>query len=467
MLKNISHNLSRRINTSVKKANRVNEQLSTGKRVNRAADDAAGLALACRANTRAASISRANQNINEAMSAIQLAEAGSSVIYDNLTKMLELAIQANNGIYSDEERNLLQMEYSALQESIQSISLGSSHQDHLTVLNAGWVQLAFAIDVSGSMGGEIANLKTAINGGSSSLASLLENNDIYTQFSITAVGNTEDPSDGADTRAILGSPDFSDALDGLSHRGQLEDPYSAITSMIGGVGNDNVQFASIADQRHIVYITDTGLERSVSPATKASTQAALEAAGITFHGIRSGGGPGALDALSDATGGTKNPLAGDGSNISSVLDDINDIILDAAESKRPTAMMFGPDAADSTDVDVPVNMSLNALKLTFTSSDIKTRDAANLAIHQVKEAIEYYNTRRTMLGAAFNRLQSALEINSSRHLELKSHAFRIEDADLAKVTMSAISTELKAKTSTEMLQKFFQIKSTTLSKLFR
>ena len=38
------------------------------------------------------------------------------------------------------------------------------------------------------MGGEIANLKSAINGGSSTLASLLENNDIYTQFSITAVG---------------------------------------------------------------------------------------------------------------------------------------------------------------------------------------------------------------------------------------------------------------------------------------
>ena len=465
MLKNISQTLRQQISTSAKKANRVNERLSSGKRINRAADDAAALALSSRSKARAASIERANRNIGEAMSALQYADSGAAAIYDSLSKMLQLAVQSSNGIYSDQERALLQEEYSSLQENIQAISLGTNHQDHLTVLNAGWVQLAFAIDVSASMGGEIANLKSAINGGSSSLASLLENNDIYTQFSITEVGNLEDPTDGADTRAILGSPDFADELDALSHRGQAEDPFSAISSMLGVVGDDSVQFASLADQRHIVYITDTGLEQSVTPATQASTQAALEAAGVTFHGIRSGGGPGALDPLSDATGGTKNPLAGDGSNISSVLDDINDIILDAAESKRPTAMMLGPDAIDSTNVDVPVNLSLNALKVTFTSTDIETREAANTAIGQVKEAIDYLSSRRTMLGASFNRLQSALETNLNRRLELQSHVANIENADIALAVADSVNVQLKTQASTEMLQRFYQIKSSTLGKL--
>ena len=173
MLKNISHTLGRQISSSVRQFGRINEQLSSGKRVNRAADDAAGLAVASRSKTKAVSIARANHNIGEALAAVQLAEAGASVIFDSLTEMMKLAVQASNGLYSDADRDFMQQEYESHQSTIQAISLGSSHQNNLTVLNAGWVQLAFAIDVSGSMGGEIANLRNAINGWASTLASLL------------------------------------------------------------------------------------------------------------------------------------------------------------------------------------------------------------------------------------------------------------------------------------------------------
>ena len=65
MLKNISQTLRQQISTSSQKANRVNERLSSGKRANRAADDAAALALSCRSKAKAASIERANRNIGE------------------------------------------------------------------------------------------------------------------------------------------------------------------------------------------------------------------------------------------------------------------------------------------------------------------------------------------------------------------------------------------------------------------
>ena len=206
------------------------------------------------------------------------------------------------------------------------------------------------------------------------------------------------------------------------------------------------------------------LEQPVTPATQASTQAALEAAGVTFHGIRSGGGPGALDLFSDATGGTKNPLAGDGSNIASVLDDINDIILDAAESKRPTAMMLGPDAIDSTNVDVPVNLSLNALKVTFTSPDIETREAANTAIGLVKEAIDYLGSRRTMLGASFNRLQSALETNLNRRLGFNPMP-PTSKMQTSHALADSVNVQLQTQTSLKCCSCFYQIKSSTLGKL--
>ena len=88
MLKNISQTLRQQISTSAKKANRVNERLSSGKRINRAADDAAALALSSRSKARAASIERANRNIGEAMSALRYADSGAAAIYDSLSKML-------------------------------------------------------------------------------------------------------------------------------------------------------------------------------------------------------------------------------------------------------------------------------------------------------------------------------------------------------------------------------------------
>ena len=466
MLKNISHALGNQLSGAVRQLGRAQEKISTGKRINRAADDAVGLAISNRFQTKALSTERANHNINDAMSAIQLAEAGAAEIYQHILGMKELAIQASNGTYSDEERQHLQEVYQGHQLSIQRISLGSNHQDALTVLNGGWVQLSFAIDVSGSMGGEIANLRNAINGGTSSLASLLENNDIYTQFSLTAVGNRED-SDGADTKAILGDPAFTEELDALRAVGQYEDPYAAISSMIGVMGNDLVGFSSLADQRHIVYITDTGREYIAdSSVSQNSTLAAIKDNGITFHAIRSGGGASALDTFVDQTSGTKVGLNSDGSNIAAALDDINDIIIENTKDKRPTPIQAGPDVIDQVKLDIPVNMSLNALGLTFTSSDVKTMASANTAIGQLQSALSYYSDRRAFLGGSFKRLEAALEINLSNHAQLKSQASRIEDADMARSVAVSVGMQFRAQTSTEMLQKWFQIKSSTLSRLF-
>lgn len=90
------------------------ERLSSGSRINRAGDDAAGLAISeqIRANTR--SLSQASRNANDGISLVQVAEGGTNEISNMLIRMRELSIQASSDTISDLERGFINKEIQAL-----------------------------------------------------------------------------------------------------------------------------------------------------------------------------------------------------------------------------------------------------------------------------------------------------------------------------------------------------------------
>ncbi len=90
------------------------ERLSSGYRINRAGDDAAGLAISdhIRANTR--SLAQAGRNAQDGISMIQVAEGGTNEISNILVRMRELSIQAASDTIGDEERGFINKEISAL-----------------------------------------------------------------------------------------------------------------------------------------------------------------------------------------------------------------------------------------------------------------------------------------------------------------------------------------------------------------
>ncbi|MBB4837854.1 flagellin [Sphingomonas kyeonggiensis] len=97
------------------------ERLSTGKRINSAKDDAAGLAIA---NTMTASIRGMNQgirNANDGISMAQTAEGALSEVTNMLQRIRELAVQSASGTYSDDDRSNLQTEVTALTTQITNI----------------------------------------------------------------------------------------------------------------------------------------------------------------------------------------------------------------------------------------------------------------------------------------------------------------------------------------------------------
>ena len=86
------------------------QRLSSGLRINSAADDAAGLAVATKMESQLRGINMAIRNSNDGISLVQTAESGMAEISNMVIRMRELAVQMNNGIYSDGDRANAQLE---------------------------------------------------------------------------------------------------------------------------------------------------------------------------------------------------------------------------------------------------------------------------------------------------------------------------------------------------------------------
>jgi len=134
----INHNLSAIYAHRVLKFNdwevgRDIEKLSSGQRINKAGDDASGLAVSEKLRTQIRGLRQAERNAEDGMSFIQTVEGYLQETHDILQRIRELAVQASNGIYTDEDRMQIQVEVSELIDEIDRI--GSQGQfNTLTVL---------------------------------------------------------------------------------------------------------------------------------------------------------------------------------------------------------------------------------------------------------------------------------------------------------------------------------------------
>jgi flagellin len=98
------------------------EKLSSGLRINRAADDASGLAVSEKLRAQVRGLMRAEQNAQDGISMIQTTEGYLQESQDVLQRLRELAVQSSNGIYSPEDRMQIQVEVSQLVDEINRIA---------------------------------------------------------------------------------------------------------------------------------------------------------------------------------------------------------------------------------------------------------------------------------------------------------------------------------------------------------
>jgi flagellin len=123
----INHNMSalyanRLLKFQTLDVNKDIEKLSSGLRINRAGDDASGLAVSEKLRSQIRGLNQAGRNIENAVSFIQTTEGYLAESHDIMHRLRELAVQSANGIYTDEDRMQIQVEVSQLVDEVNRIA---------------------------------------------------------------------------------------------------------------------------------------------------------------------------------------------------------------------------------------------------------------------------------------------------------------------------------------------------------
>ena len=129
----VQHNMSalnanNKMNTNVAGLKKATEKLSSGYQINRAGDNAAGLAISEKMRSQIRGLAQATRNANDGISLIQTAEGGLNETHSILQRMRELAVQSANGTYqNDTDREAIQKEVDALKSEVDRISTATEY----------------------------------------------------------------------------------------------------------------------------------------------------------------------------------------------------------------------------------------------------------------------------------------------------------------------------------------------------
>lgn len=146
----INHNIPalrslHQLDKSNAKLDKTLERLSSGLRINHAADDAAGLAITQKMDTQVRGLKQAKRNAMDGISLIQTAEGALNEVHSMLQRIRELAVQVSNGTYDPGDRKAVQDEVTQLQNEIQRISSDIEFNE-MKLLNGNIDRRAFSTD---------------------------------------------------------------------------------------------------------------------------------------------------------------------------------------------------------------------------------------------------------------------------------------------------------------------------------
>src|SRR3954453_17382040 len=128
-------NAQRMLTANSEKVGKAMEKLSSGYRINRAADDAAGLAISEKLRGQINGLAQASRNTGDAISLVQTGEGALNEVHSMLQRVRELAVQYKNGTLSTSDRNAIQSEVNQLASEIDRIG-GQVQFNNVPLLNA-------------------------------------------------------------------------------------------------------------------------------------------------------------------------------------------------------------------------------------------------------------------------------------------------------------------------------------------
>ncbi len=431
----VQHNLTamnsnRMLGITTKTQAKATEKLSSGYKINRAADDAAGLAISEKMRKQIRGLTQASANAQDGISAVQTAEGALTEVHDMLQRMNELAVKAANGTMSESDRAAIQNEVDQLVTEIDRVS-------NTTKFNETYL-------LKGSNGGTAGKL-------------------------------TYDMAKAAMTAAGLSTDIKFDAKTGTAHKALVSFTDQSIQSgkvatgvTLAGVSNTTTQISGqgikIGNTTY-VFVSNTTKTAGSGTAAKLSVNAAVEALNA-----ESSGNVKAYTSMDAMMADIKHTYGSDIKSVTSytagstvnmrfeAFADVNDAI--------DLSLHVGADSSYDNKIAMNIaQMSARALGvngLVISGDDEKN---ATAAIDVVADALQKVSDQRATLGAIQNRLEHTIA-NLDNVVENTTAAeSQIRDTDMATQMVTYSNNQILAQAGQAMLAQSNQSNQGVLSLL--
>lgn len=458
------------------------EKLSSGYRINRAGDDAAGLAISEKMRAQIKGLEAATDNSQDAISLVQTAEGGLQEVHSMLNRMTELATKSANGTYTDDvDRKALQDEVSALKDEINRIADGTDFNGIKLLdgtMGVGTTGVSGKVDLSAK---GVDEFNVTISGAG-------ENTSVEFVTDAAATGVKANWNNGKLTITISGAA----ANDKISQE-QVNQALASATGTPETAKNIKVE---LDGDININAVTTGGGSATLTTAKAVqATSADTGASGISISSTKAGANThtlttktaGTIGATVDVDGNVALNLTGTKSytatEINKMLSDAgSDIRMDFEGSKTGTeisgaksgaaanVLKLGENGKAGTGLAAgggmklqigDTNDSYNQLELSIAdmhvnaldlnSVNISTREGASAAMSKIKTAINTVSTSRGKLGAIQNRLEHTINNLGVTTENITSAESRIRDVDMAKEMMNYTKNSVLVQSAQAML----------------
>ena len=258
------------------------ERLSSGKRINSAMDDAAGLAIANKLGAKVTGLNQAVRNANDGISLIQTAEGALEEVSNILNRMKELAVQASNGTYATADLAAMNTEFVALATEITRISDETDFNG--TVVTGATSTVQFQVGDSNSSTDQVSVVlqdmaATAIGGGAKTITTLA----VHARGTVAASGAAEVSTQTLGT-AVADGGTLELTLEGTTYYQDFDTSAANTMTLMAAKINENSAVTAAGTSATVITITgaanNDAIEQGVLTVT-ASASTKLDASTLT------------------------------------------------------------------------------------------------------------------------------------------------------------------------------------------
>ena len=422
------------------------EKLSSGYKINRAADDAAGLSISEKMRKQIRGLTQASSNAQDGISAVQTAEGALTEVHDMLQRMNELAVKASNGTNSEDDREYIQNEIDQLTTEIDRVSTTTKFNE--TYLLQGDAEGVTAAEQTV----EVATVNATIAKGATVKAGTVELGKVGLKTEGKAKYSTDvDSLTGSVLTALNGNAQGTITLTATVKNGKVDKwtdgdgaEYTAAQLKESGITvNDGVQ-----DQDTIILTK------------KFEKNDKLGEKGVVY------GDPTAANLSGSALGSTLKTTIKNTNGTATMVDYDSTYVPDALKLD----LHVGADSTSDNKIQLEIkSMSSSALGLLNSDGRLlvngKDSTNADAAIDTIANAIQKVSTQRSALGAVQNRLEHTINNLDNVVENTTSAESQIRDTDMATEMVKYSNNNILAQAGQAMLAQSNQANQGVLSLL--